>query len=83
MTLSIEPQTVQEGERVVFTCQATANPEILGYRCKAWGLGAPWGWSGRCGGGTVVLLHVADPAPSLDPRPVWPSPQVGQGGLRD
>uniref|UniRef100_A0A8P0SG59 Kin of IRRE-like protein 1 n=1 Tax=Canis lupus familiaris TaxID=9615 RepID=A0A8P0SG59_CANLF len=32
VTLSIEPQTVQEGERVVFTCQATANPEILGYR---------------------------------------------------
>ncbi|XP_051055326.1 kin of IRRE-like protein 1 isoform X3 [Phodopus roborovskii] len=32
VTLSIEPQTVQEGERVIFTCQATANPEILGYR---------------------------------------------------
>ncbi|EHH50392.1 hypothetical protein EGM_01213 [Macaca fascicularis] len=32
VTLSVEPQTVQEGERVVFTCQATANPEILGYR---------------------------------------------------
>ncbi|CAK7307828.1 Kin of IRRE-like protein 1 [Vulpes lagopus] len=32
VTLSIEPQTVQEGEHVVFTCQATANPEILGYR---------------------------------------------------
>lgn len=32
VTLSIEPQTVLEGERVVFTCQATANPEILGYR---------------------------------------------------
>ena len=51
MTLSIEPQTVQEGERVVFTCQATANPEILGYRCKAWGLGAPWAWSGGGGAG--------------------------------
>lgn len=32
VTLSIEPQTVLEGERVIFTCQATANPEILGYR---------------------------------------------------
>lgn len=37
VTLSIEPQTVQEGERVIFTCQATANPEILGYR---WAKGA-------------------------------------------
>ncbi|NXO73240.1 KIRR1 protein, partial [Phainopepla nitens] len=32
VTLSIQPQTVQEGERVVFTCMATANPEIKGYR---------------------------------------------------
>uniref|UniRef100_A0A8C3UTK0 Kirre like nephrin family adhesion molecule 1 n=1 Tax=Catharus ustulatus TaxID=91951 RepID=A0A8C3UTK0_CATUS len=32
VTLSIQPQTVQEGERVVFTCKATANPEIKGYR---------------------------------------------------
>ncbi|NXF13710.1 KIRR1 protein, partial [Smithornis capensis] len=32
VTLSIQPQTVQEGERVVFTCLATANPEIKGYR---------------------------------------------------
>uniref|UniRef100_A0A8C3RSD4 Kin of IRRE-like protein 1 n=1 Tax=Chelydra serpentina TaxID=8475 RepID=A0A8C3RSD4_CHESE len=32
VTLSIQPQTVQEGERVVFTCVATANPEIRGYR---------------------------------------------------
>ncbi|NXD73326.1 KIRR1 protein, partial [Eolophus roseicapillus] len=32
VTLSIQPQTVQEGERVVFTCMATANPEIRGYR---------------------------------------------------
>lgn len=47
MTLSIEPQTVQEGERVVFTCQATANPEILGYRCEEQGLGALWGAEGR------------------------------------
>ncbi|KFV81330.1 Kin of IRRE-like 1, partial [Struthio camelus australis] len=31
VTLSIQPQTVQEGERVVFTCMATANPEIKGY----------------------------------------------------
>ncbi|XP_042296524.1 kin of IRRE-like protein 1 [Sceloporus undulatus] len=32
VTLSIQPQTVQEGERVTFTCMATANPEIKGYR---------------------------------------------------
>ncbi|KAJ7307170.1 hypothetical protein JRQ81_009156 [Phrynocephalus forsythii] len=32
VTLSIQPQTVQEGERVAFTCVATANPEIKGYR---------------------------------------------------
>ncbi|XP_053133781.1 kin of IRRE-like protein 1 isoform X3 [Hemicordylus capensis] len=32
VTLSIQPQTVQEGERVTFTCLATANPEIKGYR---------------------------------------------------
>ncbi|KAM8794282.1 kin of IRRE-like protein 1 [Eudromia elegans] len=32
VTLSIQPQTVQEGERVVFTCTASANPEIKGYR---------------------------------------------------
>ena len=43
MTLSIEPQTVQEGERVVFTCQATANPEILGYRWEGQGRGTLWG----------------------------------------
>ncbi|KAK3513801.1 hypothetical protein QTP70_028874 [Hemibagrus guttatus] len=30
--LSIEPRSVLEGERVTFTCQATANPPIMGYR---------------------------------------------------
>uniref|UniRef100_A0A671LWX9 Kin of IRRE-like protein 1 n=1 Tax=Sinocyclocheilus anshuiensis TaxID=1608454 RepID=A0A671LWX9_9TELE len=30
--LSIEPRSVLEGERVQFTCQATANPPIMGYR---------------------------------------------------
>uniref|UniRef100_A0A4X2L800 Kirre like nephrin family adhesion molecule 1 n=1 Tax=Vombatus ursinus TaxID=29139 RepID=A0A4X2L800_VOMUR len=38
VTLSIQPQTVQEGERVVFTCQATANPEIQGYRWAKGGI---------------------------------------------
>uniref|UniRef100_A0A7N8WI33 Kin of IRRE-like protein 1 n=1 Tax=Mastacembelus armatus TaxID=205130 RepID=A0A7N8WI33_9TELE len=32
VTLSIEPRSVMEGERVTFTCQATANPPIMGYR---------------------------------------------------
>ncbi|XP_035384326.1 kin of IRRE-like protein 1b isoform X1 [Electrophorus electricus] len=30
--LSIEPRSVLEGERVTFTCQAMANPPIMGYR---------------------------------------------------
>lgn len=32
VTLSIEPRSVLEGERVTFTCHATANPPIMGYR---------------------------------------------------
>ncbi|XP_072296691.1 kin of IRRE-like protein 1b isoform X2 [Eucyclogobius newberryi] len=32
VTLSIEPRSVLEGERVTFTCQATANPPIMGFR---------------------------------------------------
>ncbi|XP_063043617.1 kin of IRRE-like protein 1a [Engraulis encrasicolus] len=32
VTLSIEPRSVLEGERVTFTCQATANPAIKGYK---------------------------------------------------
>nr|XP_033779908.1 kin of IRRE-like protein 1 isoform X2 [Geotrypetes seraphini] len=38
VTLSIHPQTVQEGERVVFTCMAAANPEIKGYRWAKGGM---------------------------------------------
>ncbi|XP_018086943.1 kin of IRRE-like protein 1 isoform X2 [Xenopus laevis] len=38
VTLSIHPQTVQEGERVRFTCSATANPEIKGYRWAKGGM---------------------------------------------
>lgn len=36
--LSIEPRSVLEGERVKFTCQATANPPIMGFRsvCLMW-----------------------------------------------
>uniref|UniRef100_A0AAR2J492 Kin of IRRE-like protein 1 n=1 Tax=Pygocentrus nattereri TaxID=42514 RepID=A0AAR2J492_PYGNA len=30
--LSISPRSVLEGERVTFTCQATANPPVMGYR---------------------------------------------------
>ncbi|XP_042523706.1 kin of IRRE-like protein 2 [Dipodomys spectabilis] len=32
VTLSVEPQTVQEGEKVAFLCQATAQPPVTGYR---------------------------------------------------
>ncbi|XP_066536899.1 kin of IRRE-like protein 1a isoform X2 [Hoplias malabaricus] len=32
VVLSIEPRSVLEGERVTFTCQATANPPIMGYK---------------------------------------------------
>ncbi|XP_021095103.1 kin of IRRE-like protein 2 isoform X5 [Heterocephalus glaber] len=32
VTLSAEPQTVQEGEKVTFLCQATAQPPVTGYR---------------------------------------------------
>ncbi|TRY88329.1 hypothetical protein DNTS_004538 [Danionella cerebrum] len=32
VVLSIEPRSVLEGERVKFSCQATANPPIMGYR---------------------------------------------------
>lgn len=32
VTLSVEPQTVTEGAKVLFICSATANPEITGYR---------------------------------------------------
>lgn len=34
VTLSIEPRSVMEGERVTFTCHATANPPIMGYRSE-------------------------------------------------
>ncbi|XP_055002507.1 kin of IRRE-like protein 2 [Sorex araneus] len=32
VTLSAEPQTVHEGEKVTFRCQATAQPPVTGYR---------------------------------------------------
>uniref|UniRef100_A0A8C9M709 Kirre like nephrin family adhesion molecule 1 n=1 Tax=Panthera tigris altaica TaxID=74533 RepID=A0A8C9M709_PANTA len=77
VTLSIEPQTVQEGERVIFTCQATANPQNLGYRCEAWG-------GGRAAEGrqdrleltpdetetlTSVPLYAVAPRIVVDPKP--------------
>uniref|UniRef100_A0A3B4AP52 Ig-like domain-containing protein n=1 Tax=Periophthalmus magnuspinnatus TaxID=409849 RepID=A0A3B4AP52_9GOBI len=34
VTLSIEPRSVLEGDRVTFTCQAHANPPIMGYWAK-------------------------------------------------
>lgn len=69
MTLSIEPQTVQEGERVVFTCLATANPEILGYRCEEQGLGALWE-----GAGEGSATGCGERAPSPNPPVLPPSP---------
>uniref|UniRef100_A0A8C5G9N9 Kin of IRRE-like protein 1 n=1 Tax=Gouania willdenowi TaxID=441366 RepID=A0A8C5G9N9_GOUWI len=39
VTLSIEPRSVLEGERVTFTCQATGNPPIMSYR---WAKGGVW-----------------------------------------
>ncbi|XP_066579211.1 kin of IRRE-like protein 1a isoform X2 [Amia ocellicauda] len=38
VTLSIEPRSVLEKERVTFTCSATANPEIQGYRWAKGGI---------------------------------------------
>ncbi|KAJ8409811.1 hypothetical protein AAFF_G00218700 [Aldrovandia affinis] len=38
VTLSIEPRSVLEGERVTFTCQANANPPIMGYRWAKGGI---------------------------------------------
>ncbi|KAM6968234.1 kirre like nephrin family adhesion molecule 3, like isoform 2-T2 [Aplochiton taeniatus] len=32
VTLSVQPQTVLEGAKVLFVCSASANPEITGYR---------------------------------------------------
>lgn len=32
VTLSVQPQTVTEGAKVLFICSASANPEITGYR---------------------------------------------------
>ncbi|XP_062371619.1 kin of IRRE-like protein 1b [Sardina pilchardus] len=42
VTLSIEPRSVLEGERVTFTCQATANPPIMGYRWAKGGVILDW-----------------------------------------
>ncbi|XP_040832477.1 kin of IRRE-like protein 2 [Ochotona curzoniae] len=32
VTLSVEPHSVQEGQKVTFVCQATAQPPVTGYR---------------------------------------------------
>lgn len=34
VTLSVQPQTVTEGAKVLFICSASANPEITGYRYR-------------------------------------------------
>ncbi|MGH0186273.1 UNVERIFIED_CONTAM: hypothetical protein FKN15_020684, partial [Acipenser sinensis] len=38
VTLSVEPQTVLEGAKVLFVCFASANPEITGYRWAKGGM---------------------------------------------
>ncbi|XP_006867471.1 PREDICTED: kin of IRRE-like protein 2 [Chrysochloris asiatica] len=41
VTLSAEPQTVQEGEKITFLCQATAQPPVTGYRWAKGGSSVP------------------------------------------
>uniref|UniRef100_A0A8C9ZYI7 Kirre like nephrin family adhesion molecule 3, like n=1 Tax=Sander lucioperca TaxID=283035 RepID=A0A8C9ZYI7_SANLU len=38
VTLSVQPQTVTEGAKVLFICSASANPEITGYRWSKGGV---------------------------------------------
>ncbi|XP_064179460.1 kirre like nephrin family adhesion molecule 3, like [Anguilla rostrata] len=38
VTLSVQPQTVLEGAKVLFICSASANPEITGYRWSKGGV---------------------------------------------
>ncbi|XP_066575332.1 kirre like nephrin family adhesion molecule 3, like [Amia ocellicauda] len=38
VTLSVQPQTVMEGSKVLFLCSASANPDITGYRWAKGGL---------------------------------------------
>uniref|UniRef100_A0AAQ5XIH1 Ig-like domain-containing protein n=1 Tax=Amphiprion ocellaris TaxID=80972 RepID=A0AAQ5XIH1_AMPOC len=38
VTLSVQPQTVTEGAKVLFICSASANPEIIGYRWSKGGV---------------------------------------------
>uniref|UniRef100_A0A8C5B011 Kirre like nephrin family adhesion molecule 3, like n=1 Tax=Gadus morhua TaxID=8049 RepID=A0A8C5B011_GADMO len=38
VTLSVQPQTVTEGSKVLFICSASANPEITGYRWSKGGV---------------------------------------------
>uniref|UniRef100_G3NXZ3 Kirre like nephrin family adhesion molecule 3, like n=1 Tax=Gasterosteus aculeatus aculeatus TaxID=481459 RepID=G3NXZ3_GASAC len=38
VTLSVQPQTVAEGAKVLFICSASANPEITGYRWSKGGV---------------------------------------------
>ncbi|XP_061531064.1 kirre like nephrin family adhesion molecule 3, like isoform X2 [Phycodurus eques] len=38
VVLSVQPQTVTEGAKVLFICTASANPEIIGYRWSKGGV---------------------------------------------
>ncbi|MCJ8740333.1 hypothetical protein PDJAM_G00057630 [Pangasius djambal] len=41
VTLSVQPQTVMEGAKVLFICSASASPEITGYRWSKGGVPIP------------------------------------------
>ncbi|XP_048826843.1 kin of IRRE-like protein 1 isoform X1 [Brienomyrus brachyistius] len=38
VTLSVDPRSVLQGERVAFTCQASANPPVMSYRWAKGGI---------------------------------------------
>uniref|UniRef100_A0A8C5JY16 Kin of IRRE-like protein 2 n=1 Tax=Jaculus jaculus TaxID=51337 RepID=A0A8C5JY16_JACJA len=70
VTLSAEPQTVQEGEKVTFRCQATAQPPVTGYR---WAKGG----SPVLGARGPRLEVVADPSFLTEPVSCEVSNAVG------